>query len=87
MKRFILIITMLFSLAVSGFAKQFSVVYDTLKMNSEMISIDINKHLKEGCKVVSMVAISTNGDRYIGKYYDGGVTTSVIVVFDDGKKE
>lgn len=87
MKRFILIITMLFSLAVSAFARQFSVVYNTLTMNSEQISIDINKHLKEGCKVVSMVAISTSGDRYIGKYYDGGVTTSVIVVFDDGKKE
>ena len=86
MKRFILIITMLFSLTVSGFAKQFSVVYDTLKMNSEQVSNDINKHLKEGCKVVSMVAISAVGDRYFGKMYEGGVTTAIIVVFDDGKE-
>ena len=87
MKRFILIITILFSLTVSSFAKQFSVVYDMLKMNSEQVSNDINKHLKEGCRVVSMVAISTTGDRYLGKYYDGGLTTSIIVVFDDGKEE
>ena len=79
MKKFISIIAVLFMLIMPTFARQFCKVYDTKYFSSEEISQIINKYLNNGFKVVSMVAVSNKSDRLV----DGGVTTSIIVVFDD----
>ena len=39
----------------------------------------INEYLNSGFKLVSMVAVSSRSDRLA----DSGLTTSIIVVFDD----
>jgi predicted PurR-regulated permease PerM len=79
MKKFIFIITILFMLIAPIFARQFTVVYNTKDMSTEMISAKIDNYLNHGFKLVSMVAVSNNGDRIV----NGGATTSIIVVFDD----
>lgn len=79
MKKFISIMTVLFMLIMPTFAKQFCIVYDTKYFSSEKISEMINKYLNSGFKLVSMVAVSNRSDRLA----DGGVTTSIIVVYDD----
>lgn len=79
MKKFISIIAVLFMLVMLTFARQFCEVYDTKYFSSERISEMINKYLNNGFKLVSMVAVSNKSDRLV----DGGVTTFIIVVFDD----
>ena len=79
MKKFISIIAVLFMLIMPTFAKQFCEVYDTKYFSSKEISEMINKYLNSGFKLVSMVAVSNRSDRLA----DSGLTTSVIVVFDD----
>jgi hypothetical protein len=79
MKKFISIIAVLFMMIMPTFARQFCEVYDTKYFSSEEISKLINKYLNNGFKLVSMVALSNRSDRFI----DNGLTTSVIVVFDD----
>lgn len=79
MKKFISIIAVLFMLIMPTFARQFCKVYDTKYFSSEEISKLINKYLNNGFKLVSMVTVSNKRDRVV----DSGVTTSVIVVFDD----
>lgn len=79
MKKFISIIAVLFMLIMPIFAKQFCEVYDTKYFSSEKISEMINKYLSNGFKLVSMVAVSNRSDRLA----DSGLTTSIIVVFDD----
>ena len=79
MKKFISIIAVLFMLIMPTFAKQFCEVYDTKYLSSEKISEMINKYLNNGFKLVSMVAVSNRNDRLA----DSGLTTSIIVVFDD----
>ena len=83
MKKFISIIAVLFMLIMPTFAKQFCEVYNTKCFSSEEISEMINKYLNSGFKLVSMVAVSNKRDRIA----EGGVTTSVIVVFDDCREE
>ena len=79
MKKFISIMTLLFMLIMPTFARQFCEVYDTKYFSSEKISEMINKYLNNGFKLVSMVAVSNRSDRLA----DSGLTTSIIVVFDD----
>lgn len=43
----------------------------------------INKYLNNGFKLVSMVAVSNRSDRLA----DSGLTTSIIVVFDDCREQ
>ena len=83
MKKFISVIALLFMLIMPTFAKQFSVVYDVIMMDSETISAKINNYLNHGYKLVSMVAISNRNDRI----KTSGFTTSIIVVFDDCTEE
>lgn len=79
MKKFISIIAVLFMLIMPTFARQFCEVYNTKYFSSEKISEMINKYLNSGFKLVSMVAVSNRSDRLA----DSGLTTSIIVVFDD----
>lgn len=79
MKKFISIIAILFMLIMPTFARQFCEVYDTKYFSSEKISEMINKYLNNGFKLVSMVVVSNRSDRLV----DNGLTTSIIVVFDD----
>ena len=83
MKKFISIIAVLFMMIMPTFARQFCEVYDTKYFSSKEISILINKYLNNGFKLISMVAVSNRTDRLA----EGGVTTSVIVVFDDCREE
>ena len=79
MKKFISIIAVLFMLIMPTFARQFCEVYDTKYFSSEEMSKLINKYLNSGFKLVSMVAVSNRSDRLA----DSGLTTSIIVVFDN----
>ena len=88
MKRFILIITMLFSLTASGFAKQFCIKINCYKIDDDIwghptvhvnIEDEINKYLNKGYKLVAITPeIATSGY--------GSCTTRYYCIFDDGEE-
>ena len=89
MKRFILIITILFSLTISGFAKQFCVRIDCYKIDDTNwrrpevhinIEDEINKYLNKGYKLIAITP------KTIVCGY-GCKTVCFYCIFEDGKKE
>lgn len=88
MKRFILIITMLFSLTASCFAKQFCIKINCYKTDGDRwgsptvhvnVEDEINKYLNKGYKLIAVTPEITTSTyaSYTIRYY---------CIFDDGKE-